>query len=77
MLEGDTQHTASHPLPVSLARLPRNILGEWRCLDCQHLSYGKSETPCCPNCRGSRLAPTKGDASASPGSAGLYHGRAE
>jgi rubrerythrin len=44
--------------PPQLVRLPRLIAGEWRCLDCGHLSYGDSDAPRCPSCQGRRLAPT-------------------
>jgi rubrerythrin len=41
-----------------IVRLPRKIVGEWRCLDCGHLAYGKSDAPRCPNCLSARLTPT-------------------
>jgi hypothetical protein len=44
--------------PAPLLRLPRLIAGEWRCLDCCHLSYGQADEPRCPNCLGRRLVPT-------------------
>jgi rubrerythrin len=39
-------------------RLPRLIRGEWRCLDCGHLSYGSASAPRCPNCVSARMALT-------------------
>ena len=41
-----------------LVRLPRMIAGEWRCVECGHLSYGDSDSPRCPSCHGDRLTPT-------------------
>jgi hypothetical protein len=41
-----------------LVRLPRMIVGEWRCVECGHLSYGDSDSPRCPSCHGDRLTPT-------------------
>jgi rubrerythrin len=52
MLDQDTG-----PLP-QLVRLPRLIAGEWRCVECGHLSYGDSDAPRCPSCQGHRLTPT-------------------
>lgn len=49
-------HDAIRPLVIG--RLPRKVVGEWRCLDCGHLSYGKSDAPRCPSCHSPRLAPT-------------------
>jgi rubrerythrin len=37
---------------------PRMVAGEWRCLDCGHLSYGDAIDPRCPNCYSARLVPT-------------------
>lgn len=42
----------------TVVRLPRMIVGEWRCLDCAHLAYGDSLAPRCPNCMGQRLVAT-------------------
>jgi rubrerythrin len=52
MLSQDTNQ-----LP-QLVRLPRMIVGEWRCVECGHLSYGDSDAPRCPSCHGDRLTPT-------------------
>ena len=49
-------HDAIRPLVIG--RLPRKVVGEWRCLDCGHLSYGKSDAPRCPSCHSPRLVPT-------------------
>lgn len=43
---------------LPLVRLPRLVPGEWRCLDCGRLSYGRSATPRCPACLSQRLHPT-------------------
>ncbi len=43
-----------------LARQPRLVPGEWRCLDCDHLAYGDSDAPRCPRCESRRLEPTIG-----------------
>lgn len=53
-----TMRAPNRPTPVPFLRLPRLIAGEWRCLDCDHLSYGQAEEPRCPNCYGDRLVPT-------------------
>jgi hypothetical protein len=44
--------------PLPRAVLPRHIPGEWHCLDCGRLSYGRTTTPRCPACLSVRLRPT-------------------
>jgi hypothetical protein len=51
-------HATTPDRRLPIARLPRYVPGEWRCLDCGRLAYGHSDRPRCPACFSPRLTST-------------------